>query len=82
MNSDCFLSNISVDQAVCKMLRGEQCRLALKGAALQGLEKFSIPMDGSVQYEITLNKFERVRKRNRIIVIYIFHLVRRGTGLK
>jgi hypothetical protein len=54
--------DFSIERAVCKMLLNEHCQLVLKGKALQGLEKFSIPMDGSVQYEITLIKFERVRK--------------------
>jgi hypothetical protein len=40
----------------------EHSQLVLKGKALQGLEKFSIPMDKSVQYQIKLIKFERVRK--------------------
>ena len=48
------------------MLLNEHCRLDLKGAALDGLEKFSISKDETVQYEITLIKFERVRKINRI----------------
>jgi len=59
--------DFSVERAVCKMLLNEQCQLVLKGKAVQGLEKFSIPMDESVQYEITLIKFERVRQGNIIL---------------
>ncbi len=67
MNIVFFSLDFSVERAVCKMLLNEHCQLVLKAKALQGLEKFSIPMDESVQYEITLVKFERVRKGNRII---------------
>ncbi|CAF1203312.1 unnamed protein product, partial [Rotaria sordida] len=59
-----FLQHIplGVEHAVCKMLLNEHCQLVLKAKALQGLEKFSIPMNESVQYEITLVKFERLEE--------------------
>lgn len=44
------------------MLLNEHCQLVLRGKALQGMDNSSIPSDGSVQYEVTLIKFERVRK--------------------
>lgn len=65
------------------MLLNEHCQLNLKAQALQGLEKYSIPMDESVQYEITLIKFERVRnKTTEFVRIYIDLLVGRGTIVK
>ncbi len=43
------------------MLLNEHSQFVLKGKALEGLDKYSIPMDKSVQYEIKLIQFERVR---------------------
>ncbi|CAF3713293.1 unnamed protein product [Rotaria sp. Silwood1] len=59
-----FLQHIplGVERAVCKMLLNEHCQLVLKAKALQGLEKFSIPMNESIQYEVTLVKFERLEE--------------------
>jgi hypothetical protein len=53
--------DFSVEYAVCKMLLNEHSQFVLKGKALEGLDKYSIPMDKSVQYEIKLIQFERVR---------------------
>ncbi|CAF4733481.1 unnamed protein product, partial [Rotaria sp. Silwood2] len=63
-----FLQHIplGVERAVCKMLLNEHCHLVLKAKALKGLEKFSIPMDESVQYEITLVKFERLEEEGSL----------------
>ncbi|CAF4986626.1 unnamed protein product, partial [Rotaria sp. Silwood1] len=36
--------------------------LDVKAKALQCLEKFSIPMNESIQYEVTLVKFERLEE--------------------
>jgi len=47
------------------MLLNEHSQLVLKGKAIQGLEKFSIPLNESVQYEIKLIQFQRVRKKKR-----------------
>jgi hypothetical protein len=44
------------------MLLNEHSQFVFKGKALQDLDKFSIPKDESVQYEIILKKFERVTK--------------------
>lgn len=61
-----FISiEISVDEAVRKMIRGEECQLTLQGAALEGLDKFCLPKDGSIKYEITLKKFQRVTKAKK-----------------
>jgi hypothetical protein len=69
------------------MLLNEHCQLVLKGKALQGLDKFSIPMDESVKYEIKLVKFERVRKGHLIFEYFskeflIALLVGRGRIIK
>ncbi|CAF1291831.1 unnamed protein product [Adineta steineri] len=59
-----FLQNIplAIDYAVRKMYLNEHCQLVLKGKALEGLEKLSIPIkdDTSIQCEITLIKLERL----------------------
>ena len=47
------------------MLLNEKCLFILKGKALKGLEKFSIPMDKYVQYDIQLIKFQRVKKNKQ-----------------
>jgi hypothetical protein len=57
--------DFSVEQVVCKMLLNEHSQFVFKGKALQGLDKYSIPMDKSVQYEIKLLKFERVRNEKQ-----------------
>ncbi|CAF4139210.1 unnamed protein product [Rotaria sp. Silwood2] len=51
-----------VERALYKMPHNEYCQLDLKAKALQGLEKFSIPMDESVQYEVILIKFEPLKE--------------------
>lgn len=43
------------------MFRNEHCQLVLKGNAIKDLEKYSISINESVQYEIKLMKFERVK---------------------
>ncbi|CAF3467973.1 unnamed protein product [Rotaria socialis] len=60
-----FLEQVpsGVEHAVCKMLKNEHCQLDLKGKLLVGLEKFSIPIDGSVRYEVELINFERFVER-------------------
>ncbi|CAF3112687.1 unnamed protein product [Rotaria sp. Silwood2] len=52
-----------VERALYKMPHNEYCQLDLKAKALQGLEKFSIPMDESVQYEVILIKFEPLKEK-------------------
>ncbi|CAF4387424.1 unnamed protein product [Rotaria sp. Silwood2] len=52
-----------VERALYKMSYNEYCQLDLKAKALQGLEKFSIPMDESVQYEVILIKFEPLKEK-------------------
>jgi hypothetical protein len=59
----------SVEQAVFKMTKNEYCKLYLNSKATQGVEKFNIPPDTPVEYEVTMIKFERVRK----ITIIIFN---------
>jgi len=49
------------------MLLNEHSQFVLKGKAIQGLEKFSIPLNESVQYEIKLIQFQRVTKQNEIL---------------
>jgi hypothetical protein len=48
------------------MTKNEHCTLNLKGKATKGIEKFGIPPDSPVVYDVTMIKCERVRK---IIII-------------
>ena len=50
----------SVEHAITKMTKHEQCQLKLKSKATTGVEKFNIPKDSPVQYEVTLVNFEKV----------------------
>lgn len=50
----------SVEQAILKMTKGEHAQLKLKSKATTGVEKFNIPANTPVQYEVTLNSFEKV----------------------
>ena len=51
----------SVEQAITKMTKGELAQLKLKFKATTGIEKFNIPANTPVQYEVTLLNFEKVR---------------------
>lgn len=50
----------SVEHAITKMTKNEQSQLKLKSAATNGIEKFNIPKNTPVQYEVTLLNFEKV----------------------
>jgi hypothetical protein len=43
------------------MTRNEHSKLSLKSKATTGIEKFNIPADTPVEYEVTLLNFEKVR---------------------
>lgn len=53
------------------MTKGEHAQLKLKSKATTGVEKFNIPANTPVQYDVTLNSFEKVRDpyptRSRVI---------------
>ncbi|CAF1929573.1 unnamed protein product [Rotaria magnacalcarata] len=57
--------NIPAGVEVCafKMTTGEHCKLFLKSKGLVGLEKFNIPSDATVEYELKLIKVERVKDK-------------------
>jgi len=46
------------------MTKGEHAQLKLKSKATTGIEKFKIPVNTPVQYEVTLINFEKVRPIN------------------
>jgi hypothetical protein len=52
----------SVEQATFRMMKNEFSKLYLSGEATKGVEKFNIPPNTPVIYEVTMLKFERVRK--------------------
>ncbi len=62
-----FARSFSVEHAVFKMTKTEHCKLYLKSKATKGVEKFNIPADSPVEYEVILHKFERVRKFPTIV---------------
>ena len=43
------------------MTRNEHSKLSLKSKATTGIEKFNIPANTPVEYEVTLLNFEKVR---------------------
>lgn len=43
------------------MTKSEHAQLKLKSKATAGIEKFNIPANTPVQYEVTLINFEKVR---------------------
>jgi hypothetical protein len=43
------------------MTKGELAQLKLRSKATTGIEKFNIPTNTPVQYEVTLLTFEKVR---------------------
>ncbi|CAF4843842.1 unnamed protein product [Rotaria socialis] len=57
--------NIPAGVEVCafKMTTGEHCKLFLKSKGLAGLEKFNIPSDATVEYELKLIKVERAKDK-------------------
>ena len=56
----CLFLFFSVEQAILKMTKGEHAQLKLKSKATTGVEKFNIPANTPVQYEVTLNSYEKV----------------------
>ncbi len=60
-STELILCFCSVEQAITKMMKGEHARLTLKSKATAGVEKFNIPSDTPVEYEVTLINFEKVR---------------------
>jgi hypothetical protein len=52
----------SIEQALTKMTKNEHAQLKLKSKATTGVEKFNIPKNTPVQYEVTLLNFEKVRE--------------------
>ncbi|CAF4681235.1 unnamed protein product, partial [Rotaria socialis] len=59
-----FLQNIpeGVEHALTKMTKNEHAQLKLKSKATAGVEKFNIPANTPVQYDVTLINFEKVRE--------------------
>lgn len=56
------------------MTKGEHAQLKLKFKATTGVEKFNIPANTPVQYEVTLNNFEKVQHLHRTRPMS-FHLI-------
>jgi len=56
--------DFSVEQAITKMTKNELAQLKLRSKATTGVEKFNIPANTPVQYEVTLLNFEKVRKND------------------
>ncbi len=54
----------SVEQALTKMTKQEHAQLKLKSKATTGVEKFNIPANTPVEYEVTLINFEKVRNNH------------------
>ncbi|CAF4577365.1 unnamed protein product [Rotaria sp. Silwood1] len=59
-----FLQNIpeGVEHAVTKMTKNEHAQLKLKSKATTGVEKFNIPKNTPVQYDVTLLNFEKAKE--------------------
>ncbi|CAF3085528.1 unnamed protein product [Rotaria sp. Silwood2] len=59
-----FLQNIpeGVEHAMTKMTKNEHAQLKLKSKATTGVEKFSIPKNTPVQYDVTLLNFEKAKE--------------------
>jgi len=59
-----FLQNIpeGVEHAITKMTKNEHAQLKLKSKATTGVEKFNIPKDIPVQYDVTLVTFEKAKE--------------------
>jgi FK506-binding protein 4/5 len=59
-----FLQNIpeGVEQALTKMTKQEHAQLKLKSKATTGVEKFNIPANTPVEYEVTLINFEKAKE--------------------
>ncbi|UJR21012.1 hypothetical protein I4U23_024112 [Adineta vaga] len=58
-----FIHNIpeGVEHALTKMTKNELARLTLKSKATTGVEKFNIPKNSTVQYDVTLLNFEKAK---------------------
>ncbi|CAF1193639.1 unnamed protein product [Rotaria sordida] len=59
-----FLQNIpeGVEHAITKMTKNEHAQLQLKSDATTGVEKFNIPKNTPVQYDVTLLNFEKAKE--------------------
>ncbi|CAF1612912.1 unnamed protein product [Rotaria magnacalcarata] len=59
-----FLQNIpeGVEHALTKMTKNEHAQLKLKSKATTGVEKFNIPANTPVQYDVTLINFEKAKE--------------------
>lgn len=59
-----FLQNIpeGVEQAITKMAKSEKALLSLKSKATTGVEKFNVPANTPVEYEVTLLNFEKAKE--------------------
>jgi len=59
-----FIQNIpeGVEQAITKMTKNEHAQLKLKSKATTGVEKFNIPANAPVQYEVTVLNFEKAKE--------------------
>ena len=79
----CLFLFFSVEQAILKMTKGEHAQLKLKSKATTGVEKFNIPANTPVQYEVTLNSYEKVDLVNHafeIIVHFVLFSRRKKLG--
>ena len=71
----------SVEHAITNMTKGENVQLQLKSKATTGIEKFNIPSNTPVQYDVTLQNFEKVRKHSivkTLCLIGYYRLKNRG----
>lgn len=66
--------HFSVEVASYRMTKNEFSKLYLSGDATKGLEKFNIPTGAPVVYEVTMLKFDRVRKCSCIQLSFHFIL--------
>ncbi|CAF1389856.1 unnamed protein product [Adineta steineri] len=59
-----FIHNIpeGVEHAITKMTKNEHAQLKLKSKATTGIEKFNIPQNTPVQYDVTLLNFEKAKE--------------------
>jgi len=59
-----FLHNIpeGIEHAITKMTKSEHSKLTLKSKATTGVEKFNIPQNTTVEYEVTLVNFEKAKE--------------------
>ncbi|CAF1097701.1 unnamed protein product [Rotaria sordida] len=52
---------LGVEYAIFRMTKSEYWKLYLKSKATKGVEKFHIPADSPVEYEVTMIEFERAK---------------------